>query len=310
MLLDAMMTTGAMTNGDGGLDLDPTAAVLPAWAPAAVPSAPAVGAEPSPKPQAKAEPAAGGRWVACDERAGVVEIRDARMFRRGHEGFCRALVEAAVLRFGAARASVSIERGTCRLEFGPRRLGRAAMARRAASAVRAATRSLGDRPAGRDRNVLSAQRADTPAVPALVDRAEGTSPDQRSRLAHLAIAGGSFAAAVAAVILPGLPTLPFLLMTGRHAALASPRLERWLKRHPWSAALLARAEESTGIGADWRSLVGMVAVAALFAAGIWVFQPPMPIILLLEAGLMAFMALYDWLKAVVVEAGTPAPAIA
>src|SRR5262249_1931989 len=76
-----------------------------------------------------------GPWIGCCEQSGVIEIHDPRLLRRGHEAFCLALVEAAVARFGAYRAEVSLATSTCRLEFGPGRFDRTEMARRAALAV-------------------------------------------------------------------------------------------------------------------------------------------------------------------------------
>jgi uncharacterized membrane protein YbaN (DUF454 family) len=110
----------------------------------------------------------------------------------------------------------------------------------------------------------------------------------------MAMAGGSFALAVGAVILPGIPTLPFLIMTGRHAVLVSPRIERLLKRHPWCAALLAEVETSSEPTIDRRSLSRMVGLAVLFAAGIWILHPPLPVIFVLEFGLMALLGWQEW----------------
>ncbi len=92
-------------------------------------------------------------------------------------------------------------------------------------------------------------------------------------------------------------------MTGRHAALASPRVERWLKRHPWLAAMLAEGEESPGPTIDWGALSRMIGLAVLFIAGIWIIHPPLPVVLLLEIGLMAFLALSEWLGSRRTDAG-------
>lgn len=79
-----------------------------------------------------------GPWVGCCERSGVVEIHDARLLRPGHEAFCRALLEAAVVDFEASRAEIDLESATCRLEFGPGPFDRAELAGRATGAIRAA----------------------------------------------------------------------------------------------------------------------------------------------------------------------------
>lgn len=256
-------------------------------------------------------PAADGPWIACDDATGVVEVHDPRVLRRGHEAFCRALVRAAVVRSGALLAEVSLETATCRLAFGAGRLDREEMARRVASAVREATPAI-RQGAGRpdDGGGLSCL-AGVDAVPMPIDGelfsddppSADDAPTGRRRLVHLAMAGGSLTLAAAAVILPGLPTLPFLIMTGRHAALVSPRVERMLKRYPWCAALLAEAETSSGSSIEWGSLLKMLALAILFAVGIWIFQPPLPVILCLELGLMLFLGLREWLGSDLAEIG-------
>jgi hypothetical protein len=47
----------------------------------------------------------------------------------------------------------------------------------------------------------------------------------------------------------------------------------------------------------------MITVAACFAAGIYLFQPSLPVVLLLELGLMLFLGLFDWLKSALPELG-------
>ena len=110
------------------------------------------------------------------------------------------------------------------------------------------------------------------------------------RLVDLAMAGGSFVLAIGGVILPGVPTLPFVIMTGRYAVRVSPRIERLLTRQPWCAALLAEAETSRGPEFDWRSLAKTIGPASLFVAAILILHPPLPVVLALELGLMAYMA--------------------
>jgi uncharacterized membrane protein YbaN (DUF454 family) len=250
-------------------------------------------------------PAVVGPWIGCCEQSGVIEIHDPRLLRRGHEAFGLALVEAAVARFGAYRAEVSLATSTCRLEFGPGRFDRSEMARRAASAVGVATPAVREGTGtGVGGRLLSATAIEdgTATTAASEQTSDDTSvadgvhesPARRRRLVHLAMAGGSFALAVGAVILPGIPTLPFLIMTGRHAVLISPGIERLLKRQPWCAALLAEAERTLGTTLDWRSLSRMLGLSVLLAAGIWVFQPPLPDILVMEVGLMAYLGWQEW----------------
>lgn len=244
-------------------------------------------------------------WVGCCEWTGVVEIHDLRLLRPGYEAFCRALIEAAVVRFEARRAEIDLESATCRLEFGPGRLDRAELAGRVAGAIRSATPAVGEGSGHRD-----ADRAGWTVLTAIA-RDGGASLRERSRqgpdepicvafpveearrsrrLVNLAMAGGSIVLAIGGVILPGIPTLPFVIMTGRYAIRVSPRIERLLKGQPWFAAMLAEAGDSSGPNFDWRSTSRMIGLAALLVAAILVLHPPLPIVLALELGLMACCA--------------------
>jgi hypothetical protein len=80
--------------------------------------------------------------ISFSEEHGVVVVRDRRMFRRGHEAFCRRLVETAARLPGARLASVCLGPGTCRLEFNARFQDSERMANRFAECVSAATPEL------------------------------------------------------------------------------------------------------------------------------------------------------------------------
>ncbi|MHB1556784.1 MAG: DUF454 family protein [Isosphaeraceae bacterium] len=247
------------------------------------------------------------RGVECCERSGVVEIRDTRLFRAGQEPFCRALAEAAVMDLGAELAEVDLGASICRLVFGPGRFDRAELAERAAAAVRAATprvtkeidRSEPLRPewtefsafAG-DGVMVVREWGGESAAGGIVPFDEAGPADSRSsrRVADLAMAGGSLLMTIAGVILPGIPTLPFLIMTAKYAARVSPGFERLVEDRPWLAALLAQAEPQEGQPIDWWAIGRMIGLAALFVAAIMILHPPMPIVLAVELGVMAFFA--------------------
>ncbi len=250
------------------------------------------------------------QWVECCEHSGVVEIRDPRLFRAGQESFCRALAEAAVMDLGARTAELDLTASTCRLVFGPGRFDRADLAERAAAAIRAATPRV--RKAGIDRlaearpewTELSAFAGDgvmvvrewggESAAGGIVPFDEAgrdpSGPRGHRRMADLAMAGGSLLMTIAGIILPGIPTLPFLIMTAKYAARVSPGFERLVEDRPWLASLLAQAEDQEEQPIDWRAIGRMIGLAALFVAAIVILHPPMPIVLAVELGVMAFFA--------------------
>jgi Flp pilus assembly protein TadB len=54
--------------------------------------------------------------------------------------------------------------------------------------------------------------------------------------------------------------------------------------------MLAEPDASSGANINWRSLVGMIGLAALFVGAILILHPPLLVVLALEVGLMAYCA--------------------
>jgi len=55
--------------------------------------------------------------IQFSEEHRIIEVRDRRLFRRGHEAFCRRLVKSAVKHLGIRSATVTLGSATCRLHF-------------------------------------------------------------------------------------------------------------------------------------------------------------------------------------------------
>jgi uncharacterized membrane protein YbaN (DUF454 family) len=249
---------------------------------------------------------AAGPWIACCEQTGVIEIHDPRLLRPGLEAFCFELVKAAIARFGALRAEVRIDSATCRLEFEPGRFDQTELARRVEGAVRAATPAVRDGSACRDgtssgwtiltgftaggRTLLAATRGDS-AVESRSTVRSAAIPTGSARLANLIMAGGSFALAIGGIILPGIPALPFLITSARYAVRVCPGFEQRLMRQTWCATWLPKAEDLAGTTLDWRSSLPMIGLSALVALALLIIQPPYPVVIGLELGLMG---LFGW----------------
>ncbi len=256
-----------------------------------------------------------GPSVECHERRGVVEIHDPRIFRPGREAFCRALAESAIDRLEARRVEICLTSSMCRLEFKPGEFDTVELGRRVAEAVTAATPAIRDR-ARSPRGTRASSTVLTPRAPAArsstgksqeahtgtvvlcnaptPEKRPPQAPDVAPRVVHLALTGGSLTMAVAGVILPGIPSLPFLLLAARHAVNLSPKMDRYLRSRSWSAAILGRAEASAGLmRLDRRSLLKAFPIIAVTAAILLIAHPPLPVVIALEVGVMAFACLHD-----------------
>ncbi|WP_076504459.1 DUF454 family protein [uncultured Pseudacidovorax sp.] len=117
-----------------------------------------------------------------------------------------------------------------------------------------------------------------------------------ARWLMMALAVVALALAVAGVVLPGLPTTPFVLLAAWAAARSSPRLAGWLERHPlfgplilnWRAGgrVSRRAKRSAAAAmavcavvliwlspSRWGAAAGIGAMACVL---IWLWRRPEP----------------------------------
>jgi uncharacterized membrane protein YbaN (DUF454 family) len=67
------------------------------------------------------------------------------------------------------------------------------------------------------------------------------------RLMYLALAGGSFAMTLVALVVPGIPTVPFLLATSHCLARSSPRLNERLRHTLFFGPILREGEHQGGL---------------------------------------------------------------
>jgi uncharacterized membrane protein YbaN (DUF454 family) len=311
---------------------------------------------PSVKPGAHDDP---DPQIQFSKEHGIIEVRDRRLFRRGHEAFCRRLVESAARQPGIRSASVALGSGTCRLEFGGARRSEAKMARRFveivnealsepaieetpgkpetewatllafpageivscwqvshdavdrlriqnailhldASLARRVARALREIP-GIDscavdsfrRELRIAYDPSQRAALGVVEAAETclqrlfrpclppTDPDDsrhsertdgQSQPWFLALAAGSSAIAGLGVIVPGIPTLLFLLAAGFCVFRWSPRLKRKLRRSQRFGPILEKIERLVRTSLHWKMLF-ISGLACLTEIVVWLVLP-------------------------------------
>ena len=115
--------------------------------------------------------------------------------------------------------------------------------------------------------------AETPPAdsPVLLDRGGGgnaitqvaTGP---ARWLYLAMGGGALVMTVVGLIVPGIPTVPFLLLSSYGFARSSPGMNRWLRDTKFLGPILTEWENHGGLSrASKRKLIGLTGAIILIA---------------------------------------------
>lgn len=83
-----------------------------------------------------------------------------------------------------------------------------------------------------------------------------------TRLLALILAYFFLALAIVGIFLPGLPTVPFLLLTAWFSARGSERLHRWLYAHPHLGKLLIDWEQQGAISRSSKVIAVLLLIAS------------------------------------------------
>ena len=121
------------------------------------------------------------------------------------------------------------------------------------------------------------------------------SPLHRSRVVRvlLWIAGSvSLALGVIGVVLPGLPTTPFVLLAAACYARASPRLHQWLLNHRWMGPMLRDWEHDRSLTRRTKTIaVGSMLVMVGFSTWNFDGRPTWQAALLVTGAIGAWVVL-------------------
>jgi len=112
-----------------------------------------------------------------------------------------------------------------------------------------------------------------------------TQAPHRSRLVRgLLWAAGSLALllGVIGIVLPGLPTTPFILLAAACYAKASPRLHHWLLNHRLTGPMLRDWETHRSLTRR-NKIVAVVSMAVMVSVSIWSFRGRVAVQLVLLA---------------------------
>lgn len=119
----------------------------------------------------------------------------------------------------------------------------------------------------------------------------GLSPNPLVRLAWLLAAWLALGLAVVGVVLPGLPTVPFVLLASWCAMRGSPRLHGWLVAHPRFGPMITEWERNGAVSRRAKRLaVGMM----LLASGVMWFSPAPVLAWLLASATMLVVGTWLW----------------
>ena len=102
------------------------------------------------------------------------------------------------------------------------------------------------------------------------------------RVYYLVMAGGSFTLTIVGFLVPGVPTVPFLMATSYYLVRSSPRLNEMLKRSRFFGPILEDLESSGGLRPRNKAkLIGLTLVVG--AVTILLTLPPLSLLLLIWA---------------------------
>ena len=120
----------------------------------------------------------------------------------------------------------------------------------------------------------------TPATPAAI-QPHGS----RTVRALLWVAGSvALALGLIGIVLPGLPTTPFILLAAACYARASPRLHAWLLNHRWMGPMLRDWERNRSLTRRTKT-VAIASMTVMVGVSIWSLQgrPVVQAVLLMTA---------------------------
>jgi uncharacterized membrane protein YbaN (DUF454 family) len=258
--------------------------------------------------------------IEINERAGVIRVRDPRLFGAGQRLFCNRLLAAASVQGEIRWAEVNLATATCRMEFGPDLGTSGALASAFIQTVRQAAggstngarirwwRRIGEL-LGRNRyarskellrwDALELEPATVGWEPAPGNRIVSVYRDAHitvatglKRLEYLVLAGGSFTMTLAGLVVPGIPTVPFLLATSYYLARSSPRLDEKLRRTAFFGPILSEWEQHGAL--SHRSKNKLIGLSGVILVVTVILSPLAPLTLVVIVVLW-FLSIY-WIS--------------
>lgn len=114
---------------------------------------------------------------------------------------------------------------------------------------------------------------------------------EADRWNYLALGGASLLCAISGVIVPGIPSAPFFVISAHYFARSSTTFRRWIEKMPRLAELLRRIEDSEAMVLNRGTLLCALGMALLLGLLFLVIHPPLPLVIAIELALTAFFGL-------------------
>ena len=120
-----------------------------------------------------------------------------------------------------------------------------------------------------------------------------TSSPSRLRWAWWLLAYATLGLAIVGIVIPGLPTVPFVLVSAYAAARGSQRLHRWLLAHRQFGPMILDWQRHRAVSrrAKWLALASMAVCAALMF-----LTAPQPWMAATGTAIMAVVATWLWAR--------------
>ena len=110
-----------------------------------------------------------------------------------------------------------------------------------------------------------------------------------ARWLYLALGGGALVMTVVGLIVPGIPTVPFLLLSSYGFARSSPRMNRRLRETKFFGPILIEWEQHGGLSrASKKKLIGLTGVIILLAVILAPLSPLGLVLILVFSSLSIF----------------------
>lgn len=95
------------------------------------------------------------------------------------------------------------------------------------------------------------------------------------------------------VVLPGLPTTPFVLLAAACFARASPRVHQWMRDNRWIGPALRDWEQHRSLTLRIKT-VALVSMAVMVSFSLWTFRGNLPTQAALVVGALAGIWVVAW----------------